>query len=96
MLLFGWGSNDNGLQPHWVLLDYDLFQQGPMRDAKGMQMIRKLHDARHLDFRLKPGSASVDKGAVIPNVPDGYSGNAPTSVHWKSACRYLIYGQRNS
>ena len=32
---------------------------------------------QNLDFRLKPGSAAVDRGAVIPNVTDGYSGNAP-------------------
>jgi hypothetical protein len=30
-----------------------------------------------MDFRLKPGSAPVDKGKIIPNVTDGYTGSAP-------------------
>ncbi len=30
-----------------------------------------------MDFRLKPGSAPVDKGMVIPNVTDIYTGAAP-------------------
>jgi len=62
---------------HSVLLDYDVFVHVPMLDAKDMKTIQKLYDAKDLDFRLKPGSAAVDKGAVIPNVTDGYSGNAP-------------------
>ena len=62
---------------HSVLLDYDVFEHVPMLDAKDMKTVQKLYDAKDLDFRLKPGSAAVDKGAVIPNVTDGYSGNAP-------------------
>jgi hypothetical protein len=62
---------------HSVLLDYDVFVHVPMLDAKDMKTVQKLHDAKDLDFRLKPGSAAVDRGAVIPNVTDGYSGNAP-------------------
>jgi hypothetical protein len=30
-----------------------------------------------LDFRLKPGAAAIDKGTVIPNETDGYTGSAP-------------------
>jgi hypothetical protein len=62
---------------HSVLLDYDIFQHVPMLDAQDLSAIRKLYDAKDLDFRLKPGSAAVDKGAIIPNITDGYSGNAP-------------------
>ena len=62
---------------HSVLLDYDVFVHVPMLDAKDMKTVQKLYDAKDLDFRLKPGSAAVDKGAVISNVTDGYSGNAP-------------------
>jgi hypothetical protein len=62
---------------HSVLLDYDVFEHVPMLDAKDMKTVQKLYDARDLDFRLKPGSAAVDKGAAIPNVTDGYSGKAP-------------------
>ncbi len=62
---------------HSVLLDYDVFEHVPMLDAKNMKTVQKLYDAKDLDFRLRPGSAAVDKGAMIPNVTDGYSGKAP-------------------
>ena len=60
-----------------MLLDYDIFEHVPMLDAKDVKTVQKLYDAKDLDFRLKPGSAAVDKGTVIPNVTDGYSGDAP-------------------
>jgi hypothetical protein len=70
-------SADAHQDTHSVLLDYDIFEHVPMLDAKDVKTVQKLYDARDLDFRLKPGSAAVDRGAVIPNVTDGYSGNAP-------------------
>jgi hypothetical protein len=30
-----------------------------------------------MDFRLKPGSAPIDKGVVIPNVVESFTGAAP-------------------
>jgi hypothetical protein len=62
---------------HSVMLDYDIFQHVPMLNAKDLGSVQKLYDAKDLDFRLKPASAAVDHGAVIPNVTDGYGGNAP-------------------
>jgi hypothetical protein len=70
-------SADTHQDTHSVLLDYDVFEHVPMLDAKDMRTVQKLYDARDLDFRLRPGSAAVDRGAVIPNVTDGYSGKAP-------------------
>jgi len=29
------------------------------------------------DFRLKPGSAAIDRGVTLPNVTDGFTGQAP-------------------
>ena len=62
---------------HSVTLDYDVFQNVPMLNAKDLTKIRNLYKAEDFDFSLKPGSAAVDRGAVIPNVTDGYSGGAP-------------------
>ncbi|HET7085867.1 MAG TPA: hypothetical protein VFI23_13910 [Rhizomicrobium sp.] len=62
---------------HSVTLDYDVFQNVPMLDAKDLTKIQKLYKAEDLDFSLRPGSAAIDKGAVIPNVTDGYTGAAP-------------------
>ncbi|HUE65655.1 MAG TPA: hypothetical protein VMO78_14875 [Rhizomicrobium sp.] len=70
-------SADTHQDTHSVLLDYDVFEHVPMLDAKDMKAVQKIYDAKDLDFRLRPGSAAVDKGAVIPNVTDGYSGKAP-------------------
>jgi hypothetical protein len=71
---------------HSVLLDYDIFEHVPMLDAhlhapnlgpEDARLAQKLYDAKDLDFRLKPGAAAVDRGAVIANVTDGFTGNAP-------------------
>jgi hypothetical protein len=80
---------------HSILLDYDIFENVPMLNAKDMVAIRKLYDAKDLDFRLKPGAAAVDRGAVIPNVTDGYSGNAPDlgALEWGQPMPH--YGPRS-
>jgi hypothetical protein len=70
-------SADTHQDAHSVLLDYDIFMHVPMLDAKDVRTVQKLYRAEDLDFRLKPGSAAVDRGTVIPNVTDHYSGAAP-------------------
>jgi hypothetical protein len=62
---------------HSVTLDYDVFQNVPKLDARDLSKIQKLYDAKDFDFSLKPGSAAIDKAAVLPNVTDGYTGAAP-------------------
>jgi hypothetical protein len=62
---------------HSLTLDYDVFQNVPMLDAKDMTKIRNLYRSEDFDFSLKPGSAAIDRAAVIPNVTDGYAGAAP-------------------
>ncbi|MDR1989207.1 MAG: hypothetical protein LBQ09_03140, partial [Acidobacteriaceae bacterium] len=52
---------------HSVLLDYDVFVKVPKLDAKDVATVQRLYKAEDLDFRLKPGSAAVDKGVVLPN-----------------------------
>jgi hypothetical protein len=39
--------------------------------------VQLLYKAEDFDFRLKPGSAAVDRGVVLPNITDGFSGKAP-------------------
>jgi len=70
-------SAATGQDRHSLTLDYDIFQHVPMLNAQDLSTIQKLYDSKDVDFRLKPGSAAVDRGAVIPNITDGYSGNAP-------------------
>jgi hypothetical protein len=80
---------------HSLLLDYDIFQQVPMLDVSNVKTAQKLYNAKDLDFRLKPGSAAVDHGAVIPNVTDGYSGNAPDLGALESGQPMPHYGPRS-
>jgi len=62
---------------HSIVLDYNVFQNVPMLDARDLSKIQKIYKAEDLDFSLRAGSAAVDHGAVIPNVTDGYTGAAP-------------------
>jgi hypothetical protein len=38
---------------------------------------RKLYEPEKLDFRLRPRSAAIDKGMVLPTITDGFKGAAP-------------------
>ena len=62
---------------HSVAVDYDIFVNVPRLDAQDLKKVQKLYNANDLDFRLKPGSAAVDRGVILPNVTDGFTGQAP-------------------
>ena len=62
---------------HSVLVDYDIFMKVTKLDAKDLATVQRLYKAEDFDFRLKPGSAAVDRGTAIPNVTDGFTGQAP-------------------
>lgn len=66
-------SNDR----HSIMVDYDAFMNVKQLDARDVKTVQKIYKAEDMDFRLKPNSAPVDKGKVIPNVTDGYTGAAP-------------------
>ena len=46
------------------------------------------------DLTLRPGSAAVDRGAVIPNVTDGYTGAAPDLGAYEVGMPIPHYGPR--
>ena len=60
-----------------MLVDYDIFVNVPRLDAKDLEKVQRLYRAENVDFRLKPGSAAVDRGMALPNITDGFSGQAP-------------------
>jgi hypothetical protein len=60
-----------------VIVDYDVFVNVPKLDAQDLKNVQKLYKAADVDFRLKPGSAAIDRGVLLPNVTDGFSGAAP-------------------
>ena len=62
---------------HSVGVDYDVFVNVPRLDGKDLTKVQMVYKAEDVDFRLKPGSAAVDRGVVLPNVTDGFAGQAP-------------------
>ncbi len=38
---------------------------------------QRLYDPKDFDFRLKPNSAAIDKGEVLPSITDDMTGRAP-------------------
>jgi len=62
---------------HSVLLDYDIFVRVPKLDAQDINTVQRLYKAEDFDFTLKSGSAAIDRGVVLPNVTDGFTGRAP-------------------
>jgi hypothetical protein len=70
-------SAKTGRDVHSILVDYDMFENVKMLNAKDYATLQQLYDAKDMDFRLKPGSAPIDKGVVIPNVVESFTGAAP-------------------
>ena len=70
-------SAATGQDKHSILVDYDIFVNVPRLDAKDPAQRTKRFDITGVDFRLKPDSVAVNKGVVIPNVTDGYTGTGP-------------------
>jgi hypothetical protein len=62
---------------HSVTVDYDIFVNVPGLDAQDLKKVQRLYKAEDFDFRLKPGSAAIDRGVKLPNVTDGFTGQAP-------------------
>ncbi len=79
---------------HSVVLDYDVFVNVPKLDAKDLLRVQRLYKAGDADFRLKPGSAAVDRGTVLPNITDGFAGQAPDLGALELGQPLPIYGPR--
>ncbi|HVG71573.1 MAG TPA: hypothetical protein VM819_11715 [Vicinamibacterales bacterium] len=87
-------SKATGQDVHSVLLDYDVFVKVPQLDAQDAATVQRLYDARDLDFRLRSGSAAVDRGIALPTVTNGFSGRAPDLGALESGAPLPVYGVR--
>ncbi len=58
-------------------MDYDIFVNVPKLNAQDLKKVQALYKAEDFDYRLKPDSAALDRGVVLPNVTDGFAGKAP-------------------
>ena len=63
-----------GQEQHGVELDFDIFERMSPPDPRQRHLV---YHARELNFRLRPDSAAVDAGVVIPTVNEGFAGTAP-------------------
>ena len=79
---------------HSLLVDYDIFVNVPRLDAKDLKTVQRLYKSEDLDFRVKPGSAAIDRGIALPNITDGFSGQAPDLGALEFGKPLPIYGPR--
>ncbi len=79
---------------HSVLVDYDIFVNVKKLDAKDLATVQRLYKAEDFDFGLRPGSAAVDRGVAIPNVTDGFTGQAPDLGALEVGRPVPVYGPR--
>jgi hypothetical protein len=70
-------SKATGQDAHSVAVDYDVFVNVRKLDAQDTPNVQKLYKAADFDFRIKPGSAAVDRGVALPTITDGFAGAAP-------------------
>jgi hypothetical protein len=76
-----------------VLVDYDVFVNVPKLD-RDPKTVQRLYNFKDYDFRLRPGSAAIDRGVAIPNVNDGFAGKAPDLGALEAGQPLPIYGPR--
>jgi hypothetical protein len=87
-------SAATGQDQHSVVVDFDIFMNVPKLDAQDRATVQKVYKAESFDFRLKPGSAAVDRGTALPTVTDGFSGQAPDLGALESGQNPTHYGPR--
>jgi len=85
---------DTKQDQHSVVVDYTVFVNVPQLDAKDLSRVQRLYKAADMDFRLKPGSAAVDRGVALPNVTDGFMGQAPDLGALEVGLPVPVYGPR--
>jgi hypothetical protein len=77
-----------------VLVDYDVFVNVPRLDAQDDATVQKLYDAREFDFRLRSGSAAVDRGTELATITDEFAGRAPDLGALELGAPLPVYGPR--
>jgi hypothetical protein len=84
-------SEATGQERHSVLLDYDVFVKATKPDMTDPQ---RVYDPAGFDFQLRPGSAAVDAGVVLPNINDDFTGRGPDLGAYELGRPIPHYGPR--
>jgi Chondroitinase B len=77
-----------GIETHGQLLTQPIFAGGLLAPASYTTFLAPQ------DVTLASGSTAVDRGLILPNVNDGYTGAAPDLGAVESGCPSPIYGPR--
>jgi hypothetical protein len=85
-------SSATGQDEHSILVDYDIFER--VNPPVYPNEITKIFNADNMDFRLKPDSAAVDAACILPNVNNGFSGDAPDLGALEAGLPVPHYGPR--
>jgi hypothetical protein len=72
-------------------VDYKVFVLVPMPERSDPQ---RLYDPEDMDFRLRPKSAAIDAGMVLPTITDGFAGKAPDLGAYELGQALPDYGPR--
>ncbi len=80
-----------GQDKHSVLVDYDVFVNVKAPDKSDPQ---RLYSPDDLDFSLRPGSAAVDAGTLLPTINDDYEGKMPDLGAYELGRPLPHYGPR--
>ena len=84
-------SQATGQDKNSILIDYQIFSNVVPPDTVN---ISRVYQAKNLDFRLKPNSAAVDAGCILPNINDDFTGIAPDLGALEVGQPMPIYGPR--
>ncbi len=80
-----------GRDAHSLMIDYSVFRNVSLDPDRPSTAIIDLKD---FDFHLRRGASVIDRGAVISNVTDGYSGRAPDLGAIEFDGPAFVYGPR--
>ena len=87
-------ANGTGQDRNSITVDYAVFENVPALDARDSSGLQTIYDAADFDFRLRRGSAPVDKGTILPTITDGYTGDGPDLGALERGQAVPIYGPR--
>lgn len=87
-------SAATGQDQHSVLVDYDVFVRVPPLNAQDRATVQKVYAPEDLDFALTPGAAAIDRGLVLANVSESFSGSAPDLGALESGAPRPHFGPR--
>jgi hypothetical protein len=82
-------AEDTGQMTHSVRVDWQVFVNAPPPSGQGTTV-----DPAAVDLGLRPGSAAIDGGILLPGINDGFTGRAPDLGCYEQGKPVPHYGPR--